>query len=147
MIVDLLIYSGLFFATIPIWVFLYKYYLGGILADIYISKIERGEIDLNYLLDEGGVFDELSVRVVTLLKQHLLAEMGQVSRQSGLPDEDIDTMDPISMGIEASGELLKAVGMKKPPPLLQIKLAQALGNMVSGSDQGETIGSWDKFGP
>ena len=99
------------------------------------------------MLDEGGVFDELSVRVVTLLKQHLLAEMGQVSRQSGLPDEDIDTMDPISMGIEASGELLKAVGMKKPPPLLQIKLAQALGNMVSGSDQGETIGSWDKFGP
>ena len=64
------------------------------MADIYISKIERGEIDLNYLLDEGGVFDELSVRVVTLLKQHLLAEMGQVSRQSGLPDEDLDTMDP-----------------------------------------------------
>ena len=107
MIVDLLIYSGLFFATIPIWVFLYKYYLGGILADIYISKIERGEIDLNYLLDEGGVFDELSVRVVTLLKQHLLAEMGQVSRQSGLPEEDPGAMDPISMGIEASGELLK----------------------------------------
>ena len=125
-----------------------QYYLGGILADIYISKIERGEIDLNYLLDEGGVFDELSVRVVTLLKQHLLAEMGQVSRQSGLPDEDIDTMDPISMGIEASGELLKAVGMKKPPPLLQIKLAQALGNMVSGNqDPNQELDSWDKFGP
>ena len=100
------------------------------------------------MLDEGGVFDELSVRVVTLLKQHLLAEMGQVSRQSGLPDEDIDTMDPISMGIEASGELLKAVGMKKPPPLLQIKLAQALGNMVSGNqDPNQELDSWDKFGP
>ena len=70
--------------------FLYKYYLGGILADIYISKIERGEIDLNYLLDEGGVFDELSVRVVTLLKHHLLAEMGQASRQSSVIDTDMD---------------------------------------------------------
>ena len=46
------------------------------MADIYISKIERGEIDLNYLLDEGGVFDELSVRGSNPTKTTLTSRNG-----------------------------------------------------------------------
>ena len=58
----------------------------------------------------------------------MLAEMGQLSRASKGSVED---MDPISMGLEASEELLKMVGMKKPPAILQYKVAQALGELAS----------------
>ena len=147
-IYDFLLYGLLFFATIPVWIYLYKYYLGNILADIYITKIESGEIDLNYLLDEGGVFDELAARVVTLFKQHMLAEMGQVSKQAGAAG---NITAPASMAIDASGELLRAVGMKKPPPILQFKLAEALGQMLTNVSndpvEPEVNQNWDKFGP
>jgi len=146
-LIDFVVYAVLFFATIPVWIYLYKHYLGGILADIYITKIEKGEIDLNYMLDEGGVFDELANRVVTLFKQHLLAEMGQVSRQAGAAS---NITDPASMAIEASGELLRAVGMRKAPPILQFKLAEALGNMLNQTvspDPELEKPDWDKFGP
>ena len=42
-----------------------------------------------------------------------------------------EDMDPLSMGLEASEELLKMVGMKKPPAILQYKVAQALGELAS----------------
>ena len=47
------------------------------------------------------------------------------------------------MGLQASEELLKAVGMKKPPAILQYKVAQALGKMASGVTPTDTTASFD----
>ena len=140
-------YEGLlailvFFCTIPIWFYLYKNYLGDILAEIYVEKIESGKIDLNYLLDEGGVFDELSDRIIIKFKQNMLAEMGQLSHQSSSGNEGVSGLvDQQAMGIEMAGELLRMVGMKKPPAMLQYKVATALGNMIDQQQpEDDTVG-------
>ena len=47
------------------------------------------------------------------------------------------------MGIEAAQQLLNMVGMKKPPAMLTVKVAQALGQLVqnnSGSVESDEIG-------
>jgi len=133
MIYEALLGVSIFFCTIPIWIFLYKHYLGNILADIYVKKIEDGSIDLNYLLDEGGVFDELSERIIIKFKQNMLADMGQLANQSkgSTGTEGVSVMgDQVGMGIEMAGELLRMVGMRKPPAMLQYKVASALGKML-----------------
>lgn len=131
MIYEALLGVSIFFCTIPVWIFLYKHYLGNILADIYVKKIEDGSIDLNYLLDEGGVFDELSERIITKFKQNMLADMGQLAHQSSSGNEGLSMMgDQQAMGIEMAGQLLNMVGMKKPPAMLQYKVASALGKML-----------------
>jgi len=134
-----LVYALLFFGGVAVWLPIYYYMVSRWVGDHVVQRCETGEIDLNYLLDNGGVFDSLADRVVVLFKQHMLAEMGQLSRSARTPAGDDVELDPMSMGIEASGEILKAVGMKKPPAILQFKLAQVLGNMinqqaVSGND-------------
>ena len=66
----------------------------------------------------------------------MLAEMGQLSRSATNPGEDGEVLDPVGMGIEASGHILKSIGMKKPPAILQYKLAQVLGNMLDQANAG-----------
>lgn len=85
------------------------------------------------MLDAGGIFDTLADRTVTLFKQHMLAEMGQLSRAASNNENIAD--DPAAMGIQTAGELLKMVGMKKPPAILQYKIANALGQMVNENQQ------------
>jgi len=75
--------------------------------------------------------------------------MGQLSRSATHPGEDGEVLDPVGMGIEASGSILKAIGLKKPPAILQYKLAQVLGNML---DQQANAGNNEfppppEFGP
>ena len=125
---EVLLYALLFFGGMAIWLPIYFYVVAPFIGDHVVRRCETGEIDLKYLLDDGGVFDELADRVVTLFKHHMLAEMGQLSRSAKGSDGD---GDPIGMGIEASGEILKGIGMKKPPAILQYKLAQVLGQMVN----------------
>jgi len=125
---DVLLYIGAFVLGILIWLPIYKITISKWVGDSVVSRVETGEIDLNYLLDEGGVFDELSARVVKRLKLVMLAEMGQLSHQSQAGD--IDPENPMAMGVEMSKELLKMVGMKNPPAMLQLKVAQALGQMT-----------------
>jgi hypothetical protein len=125
-----LVYALLFFGGMAIWIPVYFYVVAPFIGDHVVKRCETGEIDLNYLLDNGGVFDELANRVVTLFKSHMLAEMGQLSRSAVSPGEDGEPLDAVGMGIEASGQILKAVGMKKPPAILQYKLAQVLGAML-----------------
>jgi len=140
-----LLYALLFFGGVAVWLPIYYYMVSRWVGDHVVNRCETGEIDLNYLLDNGGVFDELANRVVTLFKQHMLAEMGQLSRSAGSVDGELD---PIGMGIEASGEILKAVGMKRPPAILQYKLAQVLGNMIDGAGQpGTEFRPPPEFGP
>jgi len=139
------LYALLFFGGVAIWLPIYFYVVAPFIGDHVVRRCETGEIDLKYLLDEGGVFDELAQRVVTLFKQHMLAEMGQLSRSATGSGND----DPMGMGIEASGEILKAIGMKKAPAILQYKLAQVLGNMIN--QQSAATGTVDfdppEFGP
>jgi len=55
----------------------------------------------------------------------------------------------MGMGIEASGEILKGIGMKKPPAILQYKLAQVLGQMVNNvnNTSGDDFQPPPQFGP
>jgi len=144
-----LLYAILFFGGMAIWIPVYFYVVAPFIGDHVVKRCETGEIDLNYLLDNGGVFDELATRVVTLFKQHMLAEMGQLSRSARSIEGEDGVIDPVGMGIEASGEILKAVGMKKPPAILQYKLAQVLGNMIdsAGTSQGSEFQPPPEFGP
>lgn len=143
------VYALLFFGGVAVWLPIYYYMVSKWVGDHVVTRCETGEIDLNYLLDNGGVFDELANRVVTLFKSHMLAEMGQLSNAAKGTSEDGVDLDPMSMGIDASGQILKAIGMRKPPAILQYKLAQVLGNMMN---QASTTNNNDfppppEFGP
>jgi hypothetical protein len=129
MINEILLYLLVFCFSMAVWLPIYKHVVSRWVQEATISRIENGDIDLNYLLDEGGVFDTLAVRTVTLFKQHMLAEMGNLSKVGSNLDPEMAS-DPVAMGVDAAGELLKMVGMKKPPAMLQLKVAQALGQMA-----------------
>lgn len=141
MIYDLALYGAVFVFSMAVWLPIYKYVVSEWVQKATISRIESGDIDLNYLLDEGGVFDSLAERTVTLFKHHMLAEMGQMSRAAANDPDNIT--DPIAAGLQASEEILKGLGMKKPPAILQYKMAQALGNMANSHGSGQ----FDNFDP
>jgi len=143
-----LVYALLFFGGMAIWIPVYYYVVAPFIGDHVVRRCETGEIDLNYLLDQGGVFDELANRVVVLFKQHMLAEMGQLSKAASVPGAEGENLDPISMGIEASGSILKAIGLKRPPAILQYKLAQVLGTMLDQQANTNNDGfDMPEFGP
>ena len=143
---EYLVYLAIFIGGVAVWLPIYYYMVSRWVGDHVVARVESKDIDLAYLLDNGGVFDELADRVVTLFKHHMLAEMGQLSRSAKGSDGD---GDPIGMGIEASGEILKSIGMKKPPAILQYKLAQVLGNMIDNvnNSPGDDFQPPPQFGP
>jgi len=144
---EYLVYFGIFVGGVAVWLPIYYYMVSRWVGDHVVKRVESKDIDLAYLLDEGGVFDALADRVVTLFKHHMLAEMGQLSRSAKGSDGELD---PVGMGIEASGEILKSIGMKKPPAILQYKLAQVLGQMVdnvSNNNSGDDFQPPPQFGP
>lgn len=131
MINEILLYLLVFCFSMAVWLPIYKHVVSRWVQEATISRIESGDIDLNYLLDEGGVFDSLAERTVMLFKHHMLAEMGQLTRSAKHDPENIS--DPIAMGLQASEDILKSLGMRKPPAILQYKMAQALGSMANGT--------------
>lgn len=140
MIYDLALYGLVFCVSMAIWLPIYKHVVSRWVQEATVARIESGDIDLNYLLDEGGVFDSLADRTVTLFKHHMLAEMGQLTR-AAKHDPEMAT-DPVAMGLQASEDILKGLGMKKPPAILQYKMAQALGNMAQGTAT-DTVPNFD----
>ena len=142
---EYLVYLAIFIGGVAVWLPIYYYMVSRWVGDHVVARVESKDIDLAYLLDNGGVFDELADRVVTLFKHHMLAEMGTLSRSAKVDGES----DPMGMGIEASGEILKGIGMKKPPAILQYKLAQVLGNMVNNvsNNSGDDFAPPPQFGP
>jgi len=143
---EYLVYLAIFIGGVAVWLPIYYYMVSRWVGDHVVARVESKDIDLAYLLDEGGVFDALADRVVTLFKHHMLAEMGTLSRSVKVDGES----DPMGMGIEASGEILKSIGMKKPPAILQYKLAQVLGQMVdnvSNQNSGDDFQPPPQFGP
>ena len=141
MIYDLALYGAVFVFSMAVWLPIYKYVVSEWVQKATIARIESGDIDLNYLLDEGGVFDSLAERTVTLFKHHMLAEMGQLSRAAKHDPENLS--DPVAMGLQASEEILKGLGMRKPPAILQYKMAQALGNMAGAAENPTDLANFD----
>ena len=139
---DVALYALLFAGSICIYLPIYRYLVARWSSDYVIRAIEDGQIDLTYLLDEGGVFDELSDRVVKRFKHNALAELGQMSHQAGSAEEV--AASPELMGLDAAGQLLNMVGMKKPPVMLQYKVAEALGRIVA---QQGPIDEFEQFKP
>jgi hypothetical protein len=134
------------FVGMAVWLPIYKYYISRLVGDHVVKRVESKDIDLNYLLDQGGVFDALADRVVTLFKHHMLAEMGTLTRSAKAMDPE--NMDPLAMGLDSADQLLKMVGMKKAPPILQYKVAQALGQLVDQQNAGDAfLDPNDPFGP
>ena len=124
MLDEILLYLLLFTFSIVAWLPIYRYLLADWFSNTYIEKIEAGDIDLNWLLND--VIDEIVVKV----KQNFLAEMGQLTRaaQSGAP------LNPQEAGIMASQDILRAIGFSKnPPTFLTLKLADVLGKMAQNS--------------
>ena len=142
---EYLVYLAVFVGGVAVWLPIYYYMVSRWVGDHVVKRVESKDIDLAYLLDTGGVFDELADRVVTLFKHHMLAEMGTLSRSAKVDGEE----DPVGMGIQASGEILKSIGMKKPPAILQYKLAQVLGQMVDNvnNSPGDDFAPPPQFGP
>jgi len=141
MIYEIATYLAVFLFSMAVWLPVYKYIVSDWVQKATIQRIENGDIDLNYLLDEGGVFDALADRTVTLFKHHMLAEMGQISRAAANSPDNLQ--DPVAMGIQASEDILKGLGMKKPPAILQYKMAQALGNMAQGVEVASSTPNFD----
>ena len=141
MIYEIATYLAVFIFSMAVWLPVYKYVVSDWVQKATIQRIESGDIDLNYLLDEGGVFDSLADRTVTLFKHHMLAEMGQLTR-AAKHDPEMAT-DPVAMGLQASEDILKGLGMKKPPAILQYKMAQALGRMAEGAGVASTAPNFD----
>ena len=141
MIYDLALYGLVFCFSMAVWLPIYKHVVSRWVQEATIERIESGDIDLNYLLDEGGVFDSLAERTVTLFKHHMLAEMGQLSRAAKHDPENIT--DPIAMGLQASEDILKGLGMRKPPAILQYKMAQALGQMAGNPTDAADLSNFE----
>jgi len=131
--VDIALYALLFAGSLCIYLPIYRYLVARWSSDYVIRAVESGEINLTYLLDEGGVFDELSARVVMRFKQNALADLGTMTRTAAAGA--IEGGDPQLMGLEAAGQLLQMVGMKKPPAMLQYKVAEALGQLMAQHSQ------------
>ena len=140
--VDIALYVLLFAGSICVYLPIYRYLVSRWAADYVVRSVESGEIDLTYLLDEGGVFDELTDRIVKRFKHNALAELGQLSHQSGSAEEV--AASPELMGLDAAGQLLNMVGMKKPPVMLQYKVAEALGRLVA---QQAPVDEFEQFKP
>jgi len=124
-----LLYGLLFLASLCVYLPIYRYLVARWAADYTVQRVESGDIDLNYLLEKGGVFDELAKRVVVKFRQSMVAELGQMTHQAGSAESIAG--DPQAMGLEAAGQLLNIIGMRKPPAMLQYKVAEALGRMVA----------------
>ena len=123
------------FFGMAIWIPIYKYYISRLVGDHVVARVENREIDLAHLLEVGGVFDELADKVITKFKQNMLADMGQLSNQSkGIEgSESLGLPSELGVGVEAATQLLNMVGMRKPPAMLTIKVAQALGQLMENN--------------
>lgn len=137
-----LLYALLFAGSLCVYLPIYRYAVARWSSEYVIRAVESGKIDLNYLLDEGGVFDELSARVVLRFKQNALAELGQMTHQAGAGAAE--TGDPQLMALEGAGQLLNAIGMKKAPAMLQYKVAEALGQLMT---QHAPVDEFEQFRP
>jgi len=109
-------------------VFFYKYYFADLNAERWLSKA-RDEEFLLELLDP--VIQETIIgasdAVLNGLKAEYTRSQGVLTRLAKGGGE----IDPVSMGLKVSEDILKSMGWKNPNVLMVAKLASVLGGMVS----------------
>jgi len=137
----------LFGASFPLWLAIYvKVLLPAIRRD-NIGALERGEIEIN-----PEWFSAVIDSIVERTRHLMLADLGNLARAPaasvGAAADGLGGGDDASAAIHAATELLKAVGMKKPPPLLVFKTAQALGQIAlqQGTADAVIVPDFDSFG-
>jgi|TARA_Y100000034_G_scaffold67378_1_gene81289 hypothetical protein len=134
---------ALFAVSIPCWLFIYSRWLLPWIREDNIGALERGEIHI-----DPEWFDEVIGEIVKRTRHLFLADLGQLAHQSGtdqgalegfVPDSgagsgglsgSLGALEPAA-GFQAAEQLLRAVGMKKPPAMLVLKVAQALQGMLA----------------
>ena len=119
-------YALIFIGSLFLWLPIYYYMVSRWVGDHVVRRVENKEIDLNYLLDEGGVFDSMAGRTVEQLKNHMLAGTGNLAKVLSNPDGD-----PELMAVKAGEGLLKDLGLKSPSALMIFKLLQSVSAPVA----------------
>ena len=126
-IVTILITVGIITVEIAVLVVLYRNYITTWNADKWLERTqEEGWMEqlLRPIIDV--LVDESTDSIIQGMKMELLSGQGQLSRAAL---SEIET--PEEMMMKLSGELLKSVGLKNTPAILQVKMAQGLGSLVS----------------
>jgi len=118
----------------PLWLLIYVRYLLPKIREDNIGALERGEIEINPDWF-SGVIDSIVERTRHLM----LADLGNLARAPAAAlsagESDLGGGDDAGAAVHMAEQLLKAVGMKKPPPLLVFKTAQVLGQMALQQQQ------------
>jgi len=131
----------------PLWLIIYVRYLLPKIREDNIGALERGEIEINPEWF-SGVIDS----IVDRTRHLMLADLGNLSRAPAAAEAasagGLGGGDDAGAAISMATELLKAVGMKKPPPLLVFKTAQALGQIAAQQTGPEqvTVPQFEQFG-
>jgi len=142
-IYELLASLALFALSIPVWLLIYSRWLLPWIRDDNIGALERGEIQIN-----PEWFDEVIGEIVKRTRHLFLADLGQLAHAAGSGSEALEGFIPetgdgsggvagslgaldATAGFQAADQLLRAVGMKKPPAMLVLKVAQALQGMLA----------------
>jgi|MDTB01.1.fsa_nt_gb hypothetical protein len=126
-ILTILITVGIITVEIGVLVVLYRNYITTWNADKWLERTQQEgwmEQLLRPIIDV--LVDECTDSIIQRMKMELLSGQGQISRQSF---SDIETAEELAMKV--SGELLKSTGIKNVPPMVQMKMAQGLGTLVS----------------
>jgi len=141
---ELVVAALLFTVSSGFWIIIYLKWLLPKIRNDNIGALERGEIKI-----KSEWLEEVIEQIVTRTRHLFLADLGQLAHQgsagegsealpvSGLPGgaADLLALDGQS-AITAAEALLKAVGMKKPPPMLVFKVGQALGGLMERYQSG-----------
>jgi len=116
-------------------VFFYKFYLAELNANKWLEKA-RDEQFLLELLDPviQETINGASDAVISRLKDEYTRSQGVLTRVSKGGNE----IDPASMGLKVSEDILKSMGWKNPNVLMVAKLASVLGGMVSQIEPSES---------
>lgn len=132
----------------PLWLIIYVRYLLPKIREDNIGALERGEVEINPEWF-SGVIDS----IVDRTRHLMLADLGNLARApaaaEGAAAAGLGGGDDAGAAIHMATELLRAVGMKKPPPLLVFKTAQALGQMAAqqqSAGDAVLVPEFDSFG-
>jgi len=128
----------LFAVSSGFWIIIYLKWLLPKIRNDNIGALERGEIKI-----KSEWLEEVIDQIVTRTRHLFLADLGQLAKQGGSAD-GIDLADagagmmlnPLA-GAEVAESLLKSIGMKKPPAMLVLKVAQALGGLMGANKRGD----------
>jgi hypothetical protein len=126
-IATVLVTVGIITVEIFVLVILYRNYITNWNAEKWQEKAQDGDWMVNLLSPViDTIVDESTDSVINKMKMELLSGQGQLSRAAL---SEIET--PEEMMMKLSGELLKSVGLKNTPAILQVKMAQGLGGLIS----------------